>query len=201
MRRELPLHDSSRQAPNLGRTARRATDAGDEEVLVLGRGLVLTVVASRVPAGRVTEINLWKSSDQSRNAPEAIRRNTEHQGAGNTVELVTGDLRELPFPDESYDLITSGLAVHHVLEAEGRKRAIDEAVRVLRPGGRLPVHPGVRRPHDRRRACRCRAARTGLAVPVWSTLGASHPGFRCEALPPARRLTPTQPLPAQPAVV
>ena len=44
----------------------------------------------------------------------------------------------LPFKDESFDLVASNLAVHNI-ELDERDRAIEEAIRVLRPGGRLII--------------------------------------------------------------
>jgi ubiquinone/menaquinone biosynthesis C-methylase UbiE len=45
----------------------------------------------------------------------------------------------LPFPDDSFDIVTSALAIHNIPSSEGRYRAVDEAIRVLRPGGQLIV--------------------------------------------------------------
>jgi ubiquinone/menaquinone biosynthesis C-methylase UbiE len=49
-------------------------------------------------------------------------------------EFVRGDVREIPFPDESFEFVYAGGVVEHFLEAD---RAVAEMVRVLRPGGRL----------------------------------------------------------------
>jgi ubiquinone/menaquinone biosynthesis C-methylase UbiE len=47
-------------------------------------------------------------------------------------------MTSLPFEDESFDLVTSNLAIHNV-EGDKRDKAIEEAIRVLRPGGRLMI--------------------------------------------------------------
>jgi len=52
---------------------------------------------------------------------------------------VTVDLTTLPLADSNFDLILSSLAIHNVRRGAGRKRAIEEAVRLLRPGGRLLI--------------------------------------------------------------
>jgi ubiquinone/menaquinone biosynthesis C-methylase UbiE len=55
------------------------------------------------------------------------------------VELLTGDMTAMPFGDQTFDLVLSSLAIHNVHGADHRARAIREAVRVLRPGGRLLI--------------------------------------------------------------
>ncbi len=45
----------------------------------------------------------------------------------------------LPFAAGSFDLILSSLAIHNVPGQEKRDRAIEEIVRVLRPGGRVAI--------------------------------------------------------------
>src|SRR4029077_55742 len=55
------------------------------------------------------------------------------------IEIGTGDMRELPFPDASFDVVVSSLAIHNIGSAGGRAQAVAEAWRVLRPGGRLVI--------------------------------------------------------------
>jgi len=114
---------------------------GDERVLDLGcgRGAVLLMAAELVPQGKATGVDLWKTSDQSGNALEVTRRNAEREGVADRVELATADMRALPFEDASFDLVVSSLAIHNIPDAAGRARAIDEAARVLKPGGRLLI--------------------------------------------------------------
>jgi SAM-dependent methyltransferase len=114
---------------------------GDERVLDMGcgRGAVLMLAAERVPRGRAVGIDLWRSRDQSGNDPEATRRNAQAEGVADRIEIVTGDMTELPFEDESFDLVVSSLAIHNIHAGGGRKKALGEAARVLRPGGNLLV--------------------------------------------------------------
>ena len=53
---------------------------------------------------------------------------------GDRVDAKQADATRLPFPDESFDAVVSFIMLHHVIEWE---KAFAEAVRVLRPGGRL----------------------------------------------------------------
>lgn len=60
------------------------------------------------------------------------------------VELHLADLEQLPLPDAALDLATLSLALHYVPDPA---RAVAEAWRVLRPGGRLVVLDMM--PHER----------------------------------------------------
>ncbi|WP_040816164.1 class I SAM-dependent methyltransferase [Nocardia concava] len=113
---------------------------GDEHVLDLGcgRGAVLLRAAQLLPRGRAVGIDIWRA-DQTGNSPEVTRRNAELEGVADRVTLETGDITRLPFPDNSFDVILSSLVIHNLPDAEARRKAIDEAVRVLRPGGRLAI--------------------------------------------------------------
>ena len=113
---------------------------GDEQLLDLGcgRGAVLIAAARRLPSGRATGADRW-TVDQSGNGPEATLANAAAAGVAGRVEVRTADMTALPFPDASFDVVTSAMAIHNIPSAEGRYRAVDEAMRVLRPGGRLLV--------------------------------------------------------------
>lgn len=52
------------------------------------------------------------------------------------VELITADARDMPLPDASVDGVIAGFGLRNVPEVE---KAVAEAARVLRPGGRLVV--------------------------------------------------------------
>jgi SAM-dependent methyltransferase len=127
----------------------RAAFKGDERVLDMGcgRGAVLIAAARRLPRGEAVGVDLW-SADQSGNRPEAALANAAAAGVADRIDVRTGDMTALPFPDDSFDVVTSAMAIHNISSAEGRRRALDEAIRVLRPGGRLFVAdpaPFVRR--------------------------------------------------------
>jgi len=115
--------------------------AGGERVLDMGcgRGAVLTAVARRLTTGRVTGIDLWSSRDQSGNSLDTTLRNAAVEGVADRVEIQTGDMRALPFPDLSFGVVVSSLAIHNIHSKDDRARAVAEAWRVLEPGGRLAI--------------------------------------------------------------
>jgi ubiquinone/menaquinone biosynthesis C-methylase UbiE len=116
--------------------------------------------------GRVTGI------DPSAAAIEYARR----KAPGN-CEFTVGVAQHLDQPDESFDLVTSTLAVHHI-PRDVRAAAFTQLYRVLRPGGRLLVadfRPGGRRFSLHARG---RAMRHGAAIAVDDLVTAA--GFRIE---------------------
>jgi arsenite methyltransferase len=114
---------------------------GDEHVLDIGcgRGAVLISAARRLPRGRATGADIWRLRDQTGNTRAAAERNAVAEGVSERVELVHADARDLPFPPESFDVVLSSLALSNISGDEERARALREAVRVLRPGGRMRV--------------------------------------------------------------
>jgi SAM-dependent methyltransferase len=119
----------------------RASLLGTEDALDIGcgRGAVTVALALRLPRGSVTGIDLWRSVDQSGNNTVATESNLELNGVEGRVMLETGDMTKLPFADNTFDLATASLSIHNVPSREGRAAAITEAIRVLKPGGRLLI--------------------------------------------------------------
>ena len=114
---------------------------GDEMVLDMGcgRGAVLTAVGRRLTTGRVTGVDIWSTTDQSGNARDVALRNASLEEVSDRVHIETADMRALPFPDATFDLVVSSLAIHNIRSKADRKRAISEGFRVLKPGGRMVI--------------------------------------------------------------
>jgi arsenite methyltransferase len=113
---------------------------GDERVLDLGcgRGAVLLIAAKLLPRGSAVGVDIWRA-DQTGNSMQATLANADAEGVADRVELHTRDMTDLQFPDESFDLVVSNLAIHNLPDDDARRAAIDEAVRVLRPGGHAVI--------------------------------------------------------------
>jgi SAM-dependent methyltransferase len=114
---------------------------GDEQVLDIGcgRGAVLISAARRLPQGRATGVDIWRLRDQTGNSQAAAERNAMVEGVSERVEFVHADARDLPLPPGSFDVVLSNLTFSNIRGSEERARALREAVRVLRPGGRMRV--------------------------------------------------------------
>jgi ubiquinone/menaquinone biosynthesis C-methylase UbiE len=108
-----------------------------------GGGYLARLLARAVaPGGRVTGID-----PAARAVSYASRR------APGNCSFAVGTAQDLGFPDGSFDVVTSTLAVHHI-PTEARAAAFGEMYRLIRPGGsllvadfrasgrRLSLHPG-----------------------------------------------------------
>jgi arsenite methyltransferase len=112
---------------------------GKEAILDVGcgRGLMLVGAARRLKTGHAVGIDLWRTEDQAENSPEAALENARREGVADKVRIDTGDARQLPYPDDSFDVVMSHWVVHNLPEAKDRLQALDEMLRVLRAGGVL----------------------------------------------------------------
>jgi SAM-dependent methyltransferase len=113
--------------------------SGDEIVLDVGcgRGLMLVGAARRLTTGHAVGIDLWREEDQSENSPEALEANARSEGVADRIRIDTGDARQLPYPNASFDVVLSHWVIHNLPEEAARRKALDEILRVLRPGGVL----------------------------------------------------------------
>ena len=112
-----------------------ATIAGYPSAAVLeigpGPGVMATELARRVDDLRLTGVDIDPAMVER--AASRARR----EGLGDRLSFVAGDVAALPFPDASFDLVTSSFSVHHWPDAAA---GFAEIRRVLRPGGRAIVY-------------------------------------------------------------
>ncbi len=114
---------------------------GDEKALDLGcgRGLFLCKMAKSLPQGMAYGIDLWSVKDQSGNSPENTLQNAYREGVRDRVSIQTGNVCSLPFSDNFFDVVISGLCLHNLRDKEERRRALSEMLRVLKPGGKFAI--------------------------------------------------------------
>lgn len=67
---------------------------------------------------------------------ELGRKKMERKGLGSIIELKEADSENLPFPDSSFDLVSSAFGVRNFEDLE---KGLSEMLRVLRPGGRILI--------------------------------------------------------------
>jgi len=139
--------------------SRRTVDTMAEQVdlgpdsLVLDLGAGYGGAARRLAATRGSRVHCLNISE-TQNATN--RRLTEEQGLSDKVTVVHGRFEDIPEPDGRFDVVWSQDAILH---SGDRELVLEEAFRVLKPGGHLiftdpmevdDVEPGVLQPvYDR----------------------------------------------------
>jgi SAM-dependent methyltransferase len=115
--------------------------AGHEKVLDLGcgRGLLAVGAAKRLSTGKAIGIDIWLRRALSGNGPEQVLENANLEGVAGRVEAAKGDVRQLPFDENTFDVIVSNFVFHELPTREQRERMVQEMVRVLKPRGQLAV--------------------------------------------------------------
>jgi len=113
---------------------------GDEQVLDVGcgRGLLLVGAAKKLNTGKAVGIDIWRGVDQSGHNPAIALESARREGVEDRVEVKEADERDIPFEGSRFDVVLSSLVIHNIPRRE-RARALEEMVRVLKPGGRLAI--------------------------------------------------------------
>jgi arsenite methyltransferase len=114
---------------------------GDENVLDVGcgRGLLLAGAAKRIAAvtgtGHATGIDVWSNVDMGGNSAAATQHNLNLEGVSSICTLISQPAQDMSFPDAAFDVIVSNLCLHNIYDAPTRRKALNQIVRVLKPGG------------------------------------------------------------------
>jgi arsenite methyltransferase len=114
---------------------------GNEIVLDVGcgNGILILEAAKRLKSGKGIGIEIWTdSSGDSRQ--EAFQENAKIEGVADRVSLQNEDVRQLPYDNESFDIILCGLTMHHISHGSDTNKAMSEMTRVLKPGGRIAIY-------------------------------------------------------------
>ena len=113
--------------------------AGEGRVLDVGAGsgrASIGVLLER-PRSTVTALDIYSGYfGITDNTPERLVRNATTAGVEPRVEVVVGDMREMPLPSASFAAALSVAAIDH-LRTDGIKAGLREIARVLAPGGQF----------------------------------------------------------------
>jgi ubiquinone/menaquinone biosynthesis C-methylase UbiE len=77
------------------------------------------------------------------------------------IEFQIGVIEQLPFPDQSFDVVLSTLMMHH-LPNSLKRQGLAEIARVLKPGGRLVIADFKRKQERTGQAARFHAGGSGM---------------------------------------
>jgi ubiquinone/menaquinone biosynthesis C-methylase UbiE len=135
----IPLHYSlirERALPNLWSEG-LSEEAIKSDAYALdigcGTGRVSVDVAKALSHAKVIGIDIFHGA--SGNSPDQAQMNAYLEGVGDRVEIRRGNALQIPYPDNTFDLVTSGSVLHDIHSDKEKKRAVQEVHRVLKPGG------------------------------------------------------------------
>jgi ubiquinone/menaquinone biosynthesis C-methylase UbiE len=98
-----------------------------------GNGPLAIAIAKAHPAAHVTGIDTWGAGwEYSRTVCE---RNAAIEGVSSRTSFQKASAAALPFDDAAFDVVVSNLVFHEVRAVKDKKLLLEEALRVLRPGG------------------------------------------------------------------
>lgn len=120
-------HCPGRSWEAIGHLALRLTPAIDIADLGAGEGLISQLLAHRAR-------QVWCID----NSPRMVEVGTElaHKNGLGNLAYKLGDIEQVPLPDKSVDLAILSQALHH---AQHPQQAVNEAYRILRPGGQVLI--------------------------------------------------------------
>jgi SAM-dependent methyltransferase len=100
-----------------------------------GRATLMVLLAR--PQSTVTAVDIFSEAyGIDGNTPDRLRDNAARAGVAIRLEVVTGDLREMPLPPASFDAAVSAYVIDH-FNRDGVVRSLSEIARVLRPQGQF----------------------------------------------------------------
>ena len=112
---------------------------GSEKVLDVGCGLGKTTIgiAKQLTTGKAIGIDVWSKVELPGNSLKNAYANAQVEGVQDKVEFQTGNVLSIPFPDNSFDLVTSSSVINNLQGDSAKNEAFNEIFRVLRPRGRF----------------------------------------------------------------
>ncbi len=94
-------------------------------------------------------------------------------------------IEQLPFPDQSFDVVFSTLMMHH-LPAGLKRQGLAEIARVLKPGGRLVIADFKRKQERQGRAARFHAGGSSIQDLATMVSDAGFSEVEIEEMQPSR---------------
>ena len=103
-----------------------------------GSGALTIACAKNNPKATMVGCDIWKGSYKSEFSKELCKNNAKLEGVEN-VRFEEGNAVDLPFEDESFDLVTSNY-VYHNISGKNKQKLLLETFRVLKKGGVFVIH-------------------------------------------------------------
>ncbi len=117
------------------------TWSGDEKVLDVGcgSGMLLNGAAARLDSGQAIGIDIWADHGGGGDL-DLLYKHAQAENVRDRIQFQEVDAREMPFADESFDVVLSSWAMHHICHnREDFEKATQEMLRVLKPKGTIVI--------------------------------------------------------------
>ena len=103
-----------------------------------GSGALTIACAKRNPKAQMFGCDIWSGAYKTVFTKKRCEDNAKAEGVRN-VRFTEGNAVHLPFPDESFDAVTSNY-VYHNIAGQNKQALLRETLRVLKKGGSFAIH-------------------------------------------------------------
>lgn len=90
------------------------------------------------PQARLVGVDVWDWQYGGSFSQALCEQNAHAEGTDN-IRFQQGDARNLPFPDETFDVVVSNYVYHNIFGAN-KQDLLKETLRVLKKGGTFAIH-------------------------------------------------------------
>jgi 2-polyprenyl-3-methyl-5-hydroxy-6-metoxy-1,4-benzoquinol methylase len=113
---------------------------GAEMVLDVGcgTGMTLNGCAQKLTTGKAIGADLWQQEVGGNK--QVLLANAKAEGVADRIHLHDMDARKLSFKDDTFDVVVSSFALHHIGSTRAEiAQAVEHMLRVVKPGGTLSL--------------------------------------------------------------
>ena len=103
-----------------------------------GSGALTIACAKKNPGAIMVGCDIWSGPYKSEFSKKLCKDNARAEGVAN-VRFEEGNAANLPFEDESFDVVTSNYVYHNIV-GKNKQKLLLETLRVLKKGGVFVIH-------------------------------------------------------------
>ncbi len=103
-----------------------------------GSGALTIAAEKRNPRAKMVGCDIWSGAYKAVFTKKRCEENAAAEGVSN-VHFEVGNAVHLPYPDESFDAVTSNY-VYHNISGQNKQKLLRETLRVLKKGGSFAIH-------------------------------------------------------------
>ena len=100
-----------------------------------GAGRTTIALAQAMPAIKITSFDKFDAAYIDDGGVNLLKRNIKLAGIEERVTIETGDITRTSFDNDQFDAIVSSFMIDHL--RTGKRQALQESFRILKPGGRF----------------------------------------------------------------